>query len=155
VKIRNGKNLSISVIVLSLLIINVPARAQTPESGFSTPTGFDSGLGKKVKLDGDCFGRTDFPHISTHIPFTVNVHAVTHCPGQKVTVRTVLLRHSWWIFNEVQKMEKSGFGDVEVNVALPCKWKKGQPAIEYTAYSYHNDSVMEVAGTKVVKLINC
>ena len=139
--------------ILSMTLI--PASAQSLNDSTTTPAGFDSGLGKKVQLDGDCFGRTDFPHISTHVPLTVNVHAVTHCPGKKVTVRTVLLRHSWWIFNEVQRVEKSGFGDVEVNVSLPCKWKKGQRAIEYTAYSYHNDSVMEVAGTKVKKSINC
>ena len=144
--------------VLLVLVIfrqAIPAVAQIPGSGITAPIVFNAGLGEKVKLDGECFGRTDYPHISTHFPKTVNVHAVTHCPGKEVTVRTVLMRHSWWIFNEVQKLEKSGFGDVEINVALKCKWKKGQPPIEYTAYSYHNDSVMEVAGTKVAKSIQC
>ncbi len=103
----------------------------------------------------NCFGRTDLPHVSTHFPNTVNVQAVTECPGQSVTIMTTLSRKRWWLFNESKTVTVTSFGKVKANVSLVCKWKSGGSEISYVATSFHSDSHGEFARTRTRVRLKC
>jgi hypothetical protein len=117
----------------------------------SSPSHFD----ERVTLGADCFGRSDYPHISTHVPGTVNVMAETSCPGKKVSVRTTLSRRGWLFFRETVSRAKSDQNSVKVSVALKCKWKPGQSPIEYIVESIHQEGSGGSAVTRLHRFLKC
>ncbi len=112
-------------------------------------------LGDKISFGDGCDGRTDIPHESRHFPLTVNVTALTECPKQEVFITTTISRHGWWIFPDTKSISAQGYQRVEVNVALSCKWKKGQPPILYVVKSTHRDSAGAQAPTGRSAEIRC
>ena len=84
-----------------------------------------------VVLGKDCYGKSDFPHVSSHVPGTVNVVTRTICPGKFVTVQGTLYRKGWFIFRHSRSVYGSGTGKAQINVALPCTWKPGMKAVHY------------------------
>jgi hypothetical protein len=112
-------------------------------------------IGKKIILGTECWGRTDYPHISTHVPRTVNVIAETACPGGSVSIRTTLWRAKWMFFRESISITKTDLNSVRVNVALNCKWKVGDPPIEYFVVSVHQDNTGASGVTNLKRSLRC
>lgn len=112
-------------------------------------------IGEKVILASECAGRSDYPHISTHVPRTVNVIAETICPGRRVSVRTTLSHRGWLFFRETASDSKSGMGSVRVNVAMKCKWKSGESPIEYVVESVHRDETGASGVTRLHRFLKC
>ena len=112
-------------------------------------------FGRRVILSGECAGRSDLPHISTHFPGTVNVVTETFCPGEKVTVKTTLSRKGWWIFRTSVTKSKSGFANVRLSVAMACKWQPGMAPIEYIVESLHTDSSGSRGITRAHSFLKC
>lgn len=112
-------------------------------------------IGEKVVLGGGCMGRSDYPHISTHVSRTVNVIAETICSGRQVSVRTTLSRRGWLFFRETASVSKSGMSSVRVNVAMKCKWKTGESPIEYVVESVHRDGTGASGVTRLHRFLKC
>ena len=133
--------------IASAEVIRVPYGVDSSGSGSRT---FETS-----KLGNGCDGRSDYPHISTHVPNTVNVTASTTCNGVQVTVETTLSRNGWFIFRESVTKKSSGLSKAVVNVSLPCKWKIGEPPIEYIVSSFHRESRGATARTSSHRSIQC
>lgn len=93
-------------------------------------------LNERITFPGACYGRSDTPHLSMHVPGTVNVLARTYCPKTGVSITSRLVRTFQGI--EVEKTaSKNGIGLVTVSISMKCIWKKGNPEIKYRIYSKH------------------
>lgn len=117
-------------ILLALLLVfatHSPASAEPP-SGFE-PT-------ERIAFPGECYGRTDSPHISMHVPGTVNALARTYCPKTGVSISSRLVRTYQGVMLE-KTVSSKGFGLVTINISMKCIWKKGEPEVKYTIYSKH------------------
>jgi len=121
----------------------------------ASPALLNGNFGDKISFGNGCDGRTDIPHESHHVPLTVNVTALTECLNREVFITTTISRHGWWIFPDTKSVSAQGYQKVTVNVALPCKWKKGQPPILYVVKSMHRDSAGAQAPTGRSELIRC
>ncbi len=118
-------------IVLSLLLIafSLPSMVNA-----EPPIPID--LNERIAFPGACYGRSDTPHLSMHVPGTVNVLARTYCPKTGVTITSRLVRAYQGI--KVEKTaSKNGIGLVTVSISMKCIWKKGNPEIKYRIYSKH------------------
>ena len=149
-------------VVLILVLVSTPIvrSVAVPEGSPSGQSQSNSGnlngdTSKKASFGINCDGRTDLPHVSTHVPNTVNVTAVTECPNQEVYITTSISRHGWWIFPESKSISKKGFQKVVVNVSLPCKWKRGEPPILYVVKSSHRDAAGASAPTGRSEKLYC
>lgn len=146
----------ILTIVGNLTLGNLPAFARTSDAKvFYDSVNQALAPSQKISFGPGCDGRSDYPHISVHVPRTVNVVALTECPGRMVTLVMTLSRKGWWIFRESRTVSKRGFERVLGNVALACKWKKGQAKIEYIVSSVHGDDSGEIARTRLHAFIAC
>lgn len=85
-------------------------------------------------LPTPCFGLTDKIHKSAHVPGTVNVVTRTYCPRRGVQISATLTRENDWA--EVAK-EKKGFGQVTINLAMKCSWRKGMQMRVYVVHVTH------------------
>jgi hypothetical protein len=112
-------------------------------------------LGSKATLSSDCYGYTHYPHKSRHFNTTVNVIAETICDGKFVSVETTLSRRSWFIFRESATESASAQNRVKINVVLNCKWKIGDPLIEYIAESVHANQFGARVITRQKSLLKC
>lgn len=90
-----------------------------------------------TRLGPECYGKSDYPHLSTHVPGTVNVESRTVCPDQFVTVRVVLYRKGWLFLRHSSSSFKTGTGLVQTNAALPCTWKDGMKRVHYWFTTTH------------------
>lgn len=79
-----------------------------------------------VRILKDCTGRTDYPHLSKHVPGTVNVEATIKCPGREVTIVLSLTRVTL-NGNKTSYKSKIGNSKMTINASMPCTWKKGVP----------------------------
>ena len=144
----------LQVLISTLITPNVSAEI------VRVPYGVDSnGIGNRTfeeaNLGNGCGGRSDYPHISAHVPNTVNVTASTTCEGVQVSIETTLSRKGWFIFRESVTKKSSGFSKVSVNVSLPCKWRVGNPPIEYIVSSFHKEARGATATTAEHRFIRC
>ena len=109
----------------------------------------------RATLSSDCFGYTHYPHKSTHFRTTVNVIAETICDEMQVTVQTKLSRKGWFIFRESVTNTVSARDKAQVNVSMKCKWKMGEPLIEYLAESWHSNQMGAKVETSQRRLLKC
>jgi hypothetical protein len=116
--------------------------------------GIPGKLSQRVNFFGVCFGRSDFPHLSTHVPGTVNAQAYTYCPGQGVTVTSTLTR-TYAGGETIVTRSKKGVGRVTVNLAFKCLWKSGQPRIQYALRSTHRLSDGSIGKTERTEKLKC
>jgi hypothetical protein len=72
-----------------------------------------------------------------------------------VSIKTTLSRRSWFIFRESASETASAQNKVKVNVALTCKWKTGDPLIEYVAESIHTNQFGAKVITRQTGLLEC
>jgi hypothetical protein len=101
-----------------------------------TPDKMSPRFAERIDFPGNCFGRSDLPHISTHVPGTVNVQAYTYCPKKGVSVKSTLTRTYAGASTIITKSNK-GIGRTSVNLAFKCVWKAGKPLVEYAVDSLH------------------
>lgn len=147
------KKLLATSLAVYTVIIPLESHAEIAGNNFSQSTSaIESGL---FMNSLGCYGETDYPHISTHVPNTVNVIARTVCPGESVAVRTTLTRHGWFIFNDSSAIQGLGKSRVQVNTSLKCKWKFGMEPIKYVAESVHFANKARFAKTKRTMLLLC
>ena len=121
-------------LILPLLIPQGNAIADPPVP--DSPGKIAPKLAERINFPGNCFGRTDFPHISKLFPGTVNVQAYTYCPKTGVSVQSTLTRTYAGASTVITKSNK-GIGRTTVNLAFKCVWKPGKPLVEYAIYSTH------------------
>jgi len=112
-------------------------------------------FGNRATLSSNCYGYTHYPHKSRHFNTTVNVIAETICNGKFVSVKTTLSTRSWFIFRESVTESASAQDRVKINVALNCKWKMGDPLIEYIAESFHTNQFGARVVTRQISLLKC
>ena len=91
-----------------------------------------------VRILKDCTGKTDYPHISKHVPGTVNVEATIKCPGREVTIVLSLTRITLKS-NKTSFKSKIGNSKMTINASLPCTWKKGIP-FRYVASAIYTEA---------------
>jgi len=144
---KKRKSLALSIAVI------VGISAPTALSERLTTTSIN--LGARATLGSNCFGYTHYPHKSRHFDTTVNVIAETVCNGKFASIKTTLSRRSWFIFRESASETASAQNKVKVNVALTCKWKTGDPLIEYVAESIHTNQFGAKVITRQTGLLEC
>lgn len=102
-----------------------------------------------------CYGESDFPHISRHFPGTVNIVARTICPGQEVWVSIILKRRSFLFFSEIKTKDARGFGKIQSNVWMNCKWKPKTNPIQYEVIVTHGNASRQFAPTGGIIKLKC
>ena len=109
---------------------------------------------ERFAFPGECYGRSDFPHISMHVPGTVNVVTRTYCPKTGVSISSRLVRTYSGI--EVEKnVSRNGVGLVTLSISMKCVWKKGMPLVQYNIYSKHRLSNGNTGETTAESFIKC
>lgn len=111
-------------------------------------------LSQRINFLGVCYGRSDFPHLSSHVPGTVNAQAYTYCPGKGVTVTSTLTRTYAGAESMITRSKK-GVGRVSVNLSFKCLWKPGQPRIQYALRSTHKLSDGSTGQTERTEKLKC
>jgi hypothetical protein len=91
-----------------------------------------------VRILKDCTGKTDYPHVSRHVPGTVNVEATIKCPGRDVTIVLTLTRVTLKV-NKTSYKSKVGNSKMTINASMPCTWKKGVP-FRYIASAIYTEA---------------
>jgi hypothetical protein len=138
--------------VLRILLTCSLVFATPSPASAEPPAGFDPS--ERIAFPGECYGRTDSPHLSMHVQGTVNVLARTYCPNTGVSINSRLIRIYQGI--EVEKTaSKNGIGLVTVSISMKCIWKKGNPEIKYRIYSTHRLSNGRSGETKQVASLKC
>ena len=111
-------------------------------------------LSQRINFLGVCYGRSDFPHLSSHVPGTVNAQAYTYCPGKGVTVSSTLTR-TYAGADSIITRSKKGLGRVTVNLSFKCLWKPGKPPIQYALRSTHKLSDGSIGHTERTEKLKC
>ncbi len=105
-----------------------------------------------------CILTSEVPHVSTHVPGTVNVTGRTVCKGisagRHLKVTVTLTRMDGGNTPPITK-SSSGVGTVVVNVAMPCIWSRKQALIKYTITTTHRMSNGKISITKNKADLQC
>jgi hypothetical protein len=144
---KKRKSLALSLAV----IVGISASSVLSERLTITSVDFRN----RATLSSNCYGYTHYPHKSRHFNTTVNVIAETICDGKLVSVKTTLSRRSWFIFRESVSKSASAQNKVKINISLNCKWKIGDPLIEYVAESVHANQLGAQVITRQTSLLEC
>ncbi|CAN2183128.1 hypothetical protein MCEMRE203_00336 [Candidatus Nanopelagicaceae bacterium] len=139
---------------LALLTVTlVPtANAEPPINGGKEGVGNSPSM--KDRLLPGCFGITDIPHLSKHVPGTVNVVAATICPGRKVFVTSTLVRITTF-GSQSRTKTNQGIGRTTVSVSFKCSWKPGDRPIRYEVSSKYSESSGAKAGRVFTNELQC
>ena len=108
----------------------------------------------KDRLLPGCFGITDIPHLSRHVPGTDNVAAATICPGRKVFVTTTLVRITAF-GSQSRTKTNQGIGRTTVSVSFKCSWKQGDRPIRYEVSSKYSEASGAKAGRVFTNELKC
>ena len=130
-------------------IAQTPANAEPPPSSLEFPD--------RLVIEA-CILTSEKPHISKHVPGTVNVTARTVCKGisagRNLQVTVTLIRKDGGNTNPITKSSR-GVGSVVVNVAMPCIWSRRQSEIEYIVRTAHKMSNGKTGYTENGALLKC
>lgn len=124
---------SFTAILITIFTLGGPtlAIAEPP------PNGSDFSSRLRVEL---CDHSSEIPHLSEHVPGTMNVSGRTVCRGNskiwKVSVRVTVVRHDGGNTPKITK-SASGNGKAIANVSMPCIWSRKQSKILYTITTVH------------------
>lgn len=146
---------SLRVILFASLIlgsIQAQALADPPIDGGSERV--PSKLNERINFSIACEGLSDLPHISMHVPGTVNVQARTTCPGKGVEISSRLTRTYRGVATYATK-SNNGHGQTSVNISMKCIWKKGMKKIKYQIRSTHRLSDGQVGVTYNYNDLEC
>lgn len=86
---------------------------------------------------GNCYGQTDAPHASGHVPGTVNVVGRTVCPTTDY-VLIDLYRQHWYGWEYMSSGQKTNYGTAQSNAATTCTLG--------TNFLYEGDGYHEATG---------
>lgn len=90
-----------------------------------------------------CRLTSEKPHLSEHVPGTVNVTGRTMCSGisagRKIRVTVTLTRLDGGNTPPIT-VSRTGSKNLIVNVAMPCIWSRNQAKIEYRVKTIHKMS---------------
>jgi hypothetical protein len=105
-----------------------------------------------------CILTSEKPHLSKHVPGTVNVTGRTVCKGisagRNLQVTVTLTRKDGGNTSSITKSSR-GVGSVIVNVAMPCIWSRKQTEIEYIVRTVHKMSNGKTGNTENGALLKC
>jgi hypothetical protein len=105
-----------------------------------------------------CKLSSEEPHISKHVPGTVNVTGRTTCKGlsagRNLRVTVTLSRKDGGNTTPITK-SSSGVGAVVVNVSMRCIWSRKQKEIEYIVKTIHKMSNGKTGITENGALLKC
>jgi hypothetical protein len=133
-----------TIVTISAVLAGSPAQAATrdpnPSPHVDAPATAElaSGAVGTDLLAPGCYGQTDRPHLSIHVPGSVNVVGRTVCSGFVVYIEIRLYRSRWFGW------EQRGFGSgsfpniVERNAAESAADCAGTH--DYLGSSYHESS---------------
>lgn len=129
------------LVLIPLLAIQVDfVRAQTNISPQNNSLIVEKLQSSVTHLGPECYGKSDYPHLSSHVPGTVNVVSRTVCPGRFVTVRVVLYRKGRLFLRHVSASFETGTGLAQTNASLVCTWKDGMKRVHYWFTATHQAS---------------
>ena len=83
-------------------------------------------------IPGGCYGQTDRPHYSFHMPGTANVEARTVCSGSPVRLDLALYRDRWY-----GQQYLNGDGDNGYSTAAPNQGRQRVPRRDFPARPGH------------------
>lgn len=90
-----------------------------------------------------CILTSERPHISKHVPGTVNVTGRTVCKGissgRNLRVTVTFSRLDGGNTPAITK-SSTGVGNVVVNVAMACIWQRGDALVQYRIKTTHKIS---------------
>lgn len=105
-----------------------------------------------------CKISSEKPHLSEHVPGTVNVTGRTVCSGisagRNLRVTVTLTRKDGRNTTPITK-SSTGVGKVIVNVAMPCIWSRKQSEIEYIVRTVHKVSNGKTGVTENGAFLKC
>ena len=105
-----------------------------------------------------CVLSSEKPHISSHVPGTVNVTARTVCKGisagRNLKITITLVRKDGGNTLPITK-SITGVGSVVGNISMPCIWVCKQAEIEYIVTTVHRMSNGKSATTRNGATLKC
>lgn len=105
-----------------------------------------------------CILTSEKPHISGHVPGTVNVTARTVCKGisagRHLKITITLVRKDGGNTLPITK-SSTGVGSVVGNIAMPCIWVRKQAEIEYIVTTVHRMSNGKSGTTRNGATLKC
>jgi hypothetical protein len=105
-----------------------------------------------------CVLSSEKPHISSHVPGTVNVTARTVCKGisagRNLKITITLVRKDGGNTLPITK-SITGVGSVVGNISMPCIWVRKQAEIEYIVTTVHRMSNGKSATTRNGATLKC
>lgn len=118
-------------------------KAQTPRLGeYPSSADLEQRSAKGFEITPNlapsgCYGQTDRPHLSTHVPGAVNVLARTVCYGYLDYVTTDLYRSRWYGWQWRASGNMTAYNNAEANAAESPADCDGTH--DYLAQSYHEN----------------
>ena len=138
------------LIITNLLVTSLSSAAADPP-----PAPVE--IQDRIVIEG-CRLSSEKPHISEHVPGTVNVTGRTICKGisagRYLRVTVTLTRMDGGNSAPVTK-SRTGSEAVTVNVAMPCIWTRNQSVINYTVVTVHKMSNGKSTTTRNKAAIKC
>lgn len=105
-----------------------------------------------------CILSSEKPHLSQHVPGTMNVTGRTVCKGisggRVLQVKVTLTRLDGGNTQPITKSSR-GTGSVIVNVSMGCIWLSPQALIKYRIVTVHKLSNGKIRTTKNEALLKC
>jgi hypothetical protein len=139
-------------IVLSLVVM-----LSTGGAAFADPPPGSLDVQDRLVIEA-CYLSSEKPHISKHVPETVNVTGRTICKGisagRQIKVTVTLTRLDGGNTPSITK-SITGVGKVIVNVAMPCIWARNQALNKYTITTTHRMSNGKIGTTKNKAELKC
>lgn len=127
-----------------------------PEATYADPP-ISNDFQDRLIIEG-CRLTSEAPHISKHVPGTINVTGRTVCKGisagRHIRVTVTLIREDGGNTPPITK-SSLGSGTVVVNIAMPCIWQSKQSLIKYTIRTTHKMSNGKVGRTSNKAVLAC
>lgn len=143
------RKVSIKIVAIILLTSQPSAIADPPPAPVE--------IRDRIVIEG-CRLSSEKPHISDHVPGTVNVTGRTVCKGisagRYLKVTVTLTRMDGGNTAPITK-SKTGRETVTVNVAMPCIWTSRQSLINYRVVTVHMMSNGKSVTTRNKAAIKC
>ena len=143
------RRLSIVIITVVIVTSHGSANANPPPAPVE--------IQDRIVIEG-CRLSSEIPHISEHVPGTVNVTGRTICKGisagRYLKVTVTLTRMDGGKTAPVTR-SRTGSEAVTVNVAMPCIWRRNQSIINYTVVTVHRMSNGKSVTTRNKAAIKC
>jgi hypothetical protein len=144
------KKMIVLAIIGSIVTASYAYAANLPIHPTTIPS---AGTPNKVPMGGDCYGETQHPHFSSHVPGTINTTSITSCSGHQVSVKTTVFiggNEKTW------KVAANQFTSKRSIAKLESSWvcQLGH-TYKVTAISIHADDTDRTALTRNGQTVFC